>query len=872
VTLVRVYCGLASAESAVVATEAQAWLTVAVVDDSGRLVDICEISDDPGGYAELCALFAQRGAGSGGVAIATQGNDHVVTRLLAAAGRYLSLSDESSVDDFAERFADDESPEEMRSGRAERRAVGLARALQAGVLSAVPQPPPEELLSLKPLLAAHDAVVTGRRSAAGTLRDVLRELYPAALRAYADPAEPVPLAVLDALPEPGQLAAGRTQETHIVAQLVEAGVAERATVAEAVTALRVAISETPRRAGMTRAMTSAVAESVRQTVASVRACDAAAESMIEVVADRMGTPAVPAGGEVAGPTPLRVVQDDSRQPGGRRRGAPAASAASLAPPTDRPAERGATFGGLRPAEPGAVPAQPAAGLAPRTGEHRVVAPQPAAAFGPRTGEHRVVAPQQAPGFGPRTGEHRTVAAQPAAGFGPRTGEHPRIGEQPGLPSRSGPTVIPASSRRPQGRPDVDQPAASASVPVQSPPAEQLSPLEQAVRRATGATGPRSGVELPTRGQAAPQPSFSAEYPMVGHLPAGQLPPASAPPAGPRRPPFARAEPTLYTTGEYSRLAASFDRESGDSTNGGGSAPAPRLSPEAARVPMPAAPAVEPPQLSPEVPAPGSRASWPNNSEVGQPPAEPEPVRNGATDVPRLVDLPRQREGRVVPPWQSDDLPAEPPTLRLVEPAPLADPALSSLADGSRLDPPALRLVEPDPPPMRATNGSRAAGADLLGDAPVDASAMDDDLLIFSECRSAWFTDPTEEADDGLEWATAADLGWQAAEQAARPAVGAETGAGLPKRVPQENLVPGSPIPPPEQRPLRIVRDAASIAAHTSGYFSGYRRGQEVGGFSVGGRPGRESSTGWDFAREASNSQQFSTTGGQDEYEYRSARR
>ena len=67
---------------------------------------------------------------------------------------------------------------------------------------------------------------------------------------------------------------------------------------------------------------------------------------------------------------------------------------------------------------------------------------------------------------------------------------------------------------------------------------------------------------------------------------------------------------------------------------------------------------------------------------------------------------------------------------------------------------------------------------------------------------------------------------------------AETAAGLPKRVPQANLVPGSPLR--EERPLRIVRDAASIAAHTTGYFRGWRRGQAIGGFAMGGRPGRES--------------------------------
>jgi hypothetical protein len=66
-------------------------------------------------------------------------------------------------------------------------------------------------------------------------------------------------------------------------------------------------------------------------------------------------------------------------------------------------------------------------------------------------------------------------------------------------------------------------------------------------------------------------------------------------------------------------------------------------------------------------------------------------------------------------------------------------------------------------------------------------------------------------------------------------------------VPQANLVPGSPLR--DERPLRIVRDAASIAAHTTGYFRGWRRGQEIGGYAIGGRPGRESAGGWDFSRD-----------------------
>jgi len=110
------------------------------------------------------------------------------------------------------------------------------------------------------------------------------------------------------------------------------------------------------------------------------------------------------------------------------------------------------------------------------------------------------------------------------------------------------------------------------------------------------------------------------------------------------------------------------------------------------------------------------------------------------------------------------------------------------------------------------------------------------------------------------WNSAMDVGWQAAEQASTPAFGEETRSGLPKRVPQANLVPGSPIAAPE-RPLRIVRDPQRLAQHTSGYFRGWRRGQEVNGYAVGGRPGRESAGGWDFSRDQDD---------RDDYGYRTA--
>ncbi|MGW0811613.1 ATP-binding protein, partial [Nonomuraea sp. NPDC002799] len=69
-----------------------------------------------------------------------------------------------------------------------------------------------------------------------------------------------------------------------------------------------------------------------------------------------------------------------------------------------------------------------------------------------------------------------------------------------------------------------------------------------------------------------------------------------------------------------------------------------------------------------------------------------------------------------------------------------------------------------------------------------ASAGDDYLPIFAAVESAWFG----RDDNGASWSSAkSDAGWSAAEAAAEPALGGSTAAGLPKRVPKANLVPGS---------------------------------------------------------------------------------
>ncbi|MGW3892980.1 transposase [Micromonospora chokoriensis] len=798
VALVRVYCGLASADPADRPASAGSTLTSAVVDDAGRLLHVSEISDDAAGYAQLVALLVERSGGPSGAAIAADSDDHTVISLLSAAGRPLAIADDDSVDDFAERFADDDSLEEMQSPPAERRAVGLARALQAGALSAVTLPAPRDLAGYKQVLSAHAALATGRHSAAVALREVLRELYPAALRAYPDPAEPVSLAVLDALPEPGMLGGtvARGREVSVAADAIAAhlaadGVADADEINEAVTALRVAISETPRRAAVNRALTSAVAETVRQAVASVRACDAGCEALVSALGSRVTAPA--------------------QAPGRRAAARRGESVGELTGMT-------ATAAGLRSVRP-TPPAEPAPAVGRRSRPEPIPGNAPVASPRPLGPPPTAPAPVTPPPVAPAPMAPAAMAKPPASTLPHRTTEP--------APSRiDGPTNRPVSS------PPPPPPGITPIAPAQRgavPPAEAGEPFRPTLTTAAinNARAERQRTVIP------PRPKTNGER--SSHLQR----PVDEPP-----------------TGGFSATDLSIP------------VPTPRPGQDAA--------------------PPGSRANWPlvNNPED---PADSSP--NNPVAYPygsgRGIDAPTdpgRADGRVTPPWLADDLPQEPPMLRLVEPPPLADRALREGLNPPtepHLETPPLRLVDRE---QAARGGRAAARTDRAAEhrplppmehrpppmerrtPPVEhrpppvADEGDGDLLIFAQAKSAWFVGQAEESD--LDWSTTADTGWQAAEQAARPAVGAETNAGLPKRVPQANLVPGSPLR--EERPLRIVRDAASLAENTTGYFRGWRRGQEIGGFAVGGRPGREAAGGWDFSRDHGDRDDDR------EYEYRSA--
>jgi len=103
------------------------------------------------------------------------------------------------------------------------------------------------------------------------------------------------------------------------------------------------------------------------------------------------------------------------------------------------------------------------------------------------------------------------------------------------------------------------------------------------------------------------------------------------------------------------------------------------------------------------------------------------------------------------------------------------------------------------PDANGGNGNGLGGSDG-SQVTIPASvgpAQDQRLPIFDSLESDWFRrsgkslSSTAASAAAQSWSSPADEGWRAARVAASPAAGENTTAGLPKRVPRANLVPGS---------------------------------------------------------------------------------
>jgi anti-sigma regulatory factor (Ser/Thr protein kinase) len=162
-------------------------------------------------------------------------------------------------------------------------------------------------------------------------------------------------------------------------------------------------------------------------------------------------------------------------------------------------------------------------------------------------------------------------------------------------------------------------------------------------------------------------------------------------------------------------------------------------------------------------------------------------------------------------------------------------------------PAAAPALAPSPAPVAVPSPEPPAAAAVVVEPPVEAESAanaaettsDLRLPIYDSIESEWFRRGSTSFKGaaqpaGTSWTSPADEGFRrAAETVGSPAVGRTTNAGLPKRVPSANLVPGSigtrprgqqagQTPPPAAGPARSPEEART----------------RLKGFQMRGREGR----------------------------------
>jgi hypothetical protein len=105
------------------------------------------------------------------------------------------------------------------------------------------------------------------------------------------------------------------------------------------------------------------------------------------------------------------------------------------------------------------------------------------------------------------------------------------------------------------------------------------------------------------------------------------------------------------------------------------------------------------------------------------------------------------------------------------------------------------------------------------------------LPIYEAVESSWFSaahrtpGPARTAvkTTGGQWSSPADEGWRAAQTVESPTVGSSTKAGLPRRTPNANLIPGAI---PGSQPAEVPsRSAADVRDRLAGFQRGVTEGR-----------------------------------------------
>ena len=161
---------------------------------------------------------------------------------------------------------------------------------------------------------------------------------------------------------------------------------------------------------------------------------------------------------------------------------------------------------------------------------------------------------------------------------------------------------------------------------------------------------------------------------------------------------------------------------------------------------------------------------------------------------------------------------------------------ASAQRGSGTARPASPLEAPAAPAPQET---RSGDSGVVVPAAVNP-AEERRLPIFESVESSWFNGARRAPDSartavnaGGQWSSPADEGWRAAQTAESPAAGSPTEAGLPRRLPNANLVPGS-VPGSQPAAAPPSRSAADTRNRLAGFQRGVAEGRAAA--SEAGKP------------------------------------
>jgi hypothetical protein len=154
-------------------------------------------------------------------------------------------------------------------------------------------------------------------------------------------------------------------------------------------------------------------------------------------------------------------------------------------------------------------------------------------------------------------------------------------------------------------------------------------------------------------------------------------------------------------------------------------------------------------------------------------------------------------------------------------------------------PPASPELEPQAAPATATLQQETASGDSAVVVPAPVNSVEERRLpIYEAVESSWFSSARRAPDSartavkaGGQWSSPADEGWRAAQTVEAPAAGSPTEAGLPRRLPNANLVPGA-VPGSKPAVALPSRSAADVRDRLAGLQRGVAQGRAAASEAV----------------------------------------